>query len=513
MNYLLKNWLVLFTLRLNGHREVKTDKVSRKYAASWFPMLKTKPSDVLIIGAGAAGLAAAHDLSRARRKVIVLEARDRIGGRIFTHKDPSIPIPIELGAEFVHGKSPELWHIAQRAHLQLYEVSERHWYFENGKLSKSDDFWTKIERLNDKMKLSGPDQSFKDFLASLPDDEETRRAKAIAIRYVEGFHAANIERIGVRGLIKANEAADAIEGDKSFRLLNGYDSLTRALRGEAERYGAMIHLNTVVKEIHWSGDGIEAVCEGDNGGGSFAASRAIITLPLGVLQASPGQPAAVQFIPELPQEKQTAIGNLEVGHVIRIVLSFRERFWETMKFLDQNNNPVKFADAGFIHYPDAPLPTWWTQLPIRAPVLVGWVGGPKADRIGRGSTSRQDVADRTETGGDRLAQAAGQALDSLVLDEALTSLSQIFDLSTEFIRARLAACYFHNWQHDPFSRGAYGYVPVEGLDDQRALSQPVDGTLFFAGEATSVGHIGTVHGAIMSGQRAAQEILALQAPR
>ncbi len=86
---------------------MKTDKDSRKYAASWFPMLKTKPSDVLIIGAGAAGLAAALDLSRAGRKGIVLEARDRIGGRIFTHKDPSVPIPIELGAEFVHGKSPK----------------------------------------------------------------------------------------------------------------------------------------------------------------------------------------------------------------------------------------------------------------------------------------------------------------------------------------------------------------------------------------------------------------------
>src|SRR5205809_369280 len=213
-------------------------------------MLKTKPSDVLIIGAGAAGLAAAHELSRAGRKVIVLEARDRIGGRIFTHKDPSIPIPIELGAEFVHGKSPELWHIAQRAHLQLYEVSERHWYFENGKLSESDDFWTKIERLNDQMKLSGPDQSFKDFLASLPDDEETRRAKAMAIRYVEGFHAANIERIGVRGLTRENEASAEIDGDKTFRFLTGYDSLAHALRVEAEARGAITHLNAIVKEIN-----------------------------------------------------------------------------------------------------------------------------------------------------------------------------------------------------------------------------------------------------------------------
>ena len=275
------------------------------------PNLRNKASDVLIIGAGAAGLAAARDLSGAGRKVTVLEARDRIGGRIFTYKDPSEPIHIELGAEFVHGKSPELWHIAQKAHLELYQVSERHWYLENGKLTKSDDLWTKIESLIDKMKSLDTDQSFKDFLSSLPDDEETRRAKAMAVRYVEGFHAANIERIGVKGLIKANEAADSIDGDKSFRFLNGYDSLVQVLRAEAEAYGATICLNTMVKKIRWSGDGVEAICEADNGDSSVAAFRAIITLPLGVLQTSPDQPAAVRFIPELPLEKQIAIKNLK----------------------------------------------------------------------------------------------------------------------------------------------------------------------------------------------------------
>jgi len=476
--------------------------------ATDLPSPTNKSSAVLIIGAGAAGLAAARDLSVAGCSVIVLEARDRIGGRIFTRRDPAAPIPIELGAEFVHGKSPELWHLAQRAHLELCEVSERHLYFENGKLTKSKNFWAKIESLNEKMRSAGTDKSFKDFLSSLPDDEETRRAKAMAVRYIEGFHAARIDRIGIHGLVKANEAADSIEGDKSFRFLNGYDSLVQVLRAEAEAYGATIRLNTVIKEIRWGSKGVEAVCASGSGDSSVAASCAIITLPLGVLQTSPDQPGAVQFIPELPPEKQTAIKNLETGHVLRIVLSFSERFWETLTCLDQDGNPVKFADAGFIHCPDLPLPTWWTQLPIRAPVLVGWVGGPNADRISRSSTSMHTVADQTESDNAHLAQPVCESLGSLVLDQAITSLTRIFNLSTDYLRDRLAAFYFHDWQHDPFSRGAYGYVPVAGLDDQLALSQPADGTLFFAGEATSVGHIGTVHGAIMSGQRAAREILA-----
>jgi len=108
-----------------------------------------------------------------------------------------------------------------------------------------------------------------------------------------------------------------------------------------------------------------------------------------------------------------------------------------------------------------------------------------------------------------LAQTAGDPLHSFLLNQAIASLSQILNVPTEYILERLAASHFHNWQHDPFSRGAYAYVPVGGLHDQRVLSQTVNSTLFFAGETTSIGHIGTVHGAIMSGQRAANEILAL----
>ena len=452
---------------------------------------KEEIEDVLIIGAGAAGLAAARDLAVAGRKVVVLEARDRIGGRIFTFKDPSETVPIELGAEFVHGKSPELWQIAKRAHLELYEVSRRHLYFENGQLTKSPSFRAAIESLNDSMKASGADQSLKDFLATLPDDEETQRAKAMVVRYVEGFHAARIDRIGIHGLIKANEGADSIAGDRAFRFLDGYSALVQALRAEAESHGAKIRLNTTVKEVLWSDDRVEVVCAVGSGKSSFAGSRAIITLPLGVLQTSQGQSAEVRFVPELPDKKQRAIEHLQMGHVLRIALSFRERFWETLKIWDQDVEPVKFADAGFVHYSELPLPTWWTQLPIRAPVLVGWVAGPKADGISRGGP-----------------HTGGEVLGSLVRDQGIHSLAKLFGLSHEYIRDRLMAVYFHDWQDDPFSRGAYAYVPVDGLDDQIALSQPVGGILFFAGEATTIGHIGTVHGAIMSGQRAASEILA-----
>src|SRR5207302_4605635 len=94
-----------------------------------------------------------------------------------------------------------------------------------------------------------------------------------------------------------------------------------------------------------------------------------------------------------------------------------------------------------------------------------------------------------------------------ILDQAIASLALIFNISLETIRDQLEASYLHDWCHDPFSRGAYSYVPVNGLAAQPILSQPIDNRLFFAGEATSIGHIGPVHGAIQSGQRAAQAIL------
>ena len=431
---------------------------------------------ILIIGAGAAGLAAARDLSRAGWTVTVLEARDRIGGRIFTLSETDSPAPIELGAEFIHGRSPALWEIARAAHLKIHEVSEHHWYFDDGKLSRSRDFWRNVQGLMNKMKSSDADQSFRQFLDSVPDSPDSQRAKDMATRHIEGFHAANIDRIGMRGLVKANEAADPIEGNKSFRFQDGYDPLVQALRAEAENYGASFHLNITVTAIHWQGMQVEVRTSGAD---VYEASAALITLPLGILQ-SRQEDGGIQFVPELPAAKQSAIEQLAVGNVIRINLMFRERFWESAKVWDEHGTAVSFRNAGFFHCPDAAIPTWWTQLPLRAPLLVGWIGGPAADRL--------------------------RSKGALV-DQAINSLSLILNAPSAEIHRQLEASYVHDWHDDPFSRGAYSYVPVDGLEAQQVLSQPLDNKLFFAGEVTCTGHVGTVHGAIQSGQRAAQEVL------
>ena len=464
--------------------------------------------NVLIIGAGAAGLSAARDLSAAGASVIVIEARERIGGRVYTHHENSSIVPVELGAEFVHGKHPALLEILDSAGAPLCDVTDRHWYFEKGVLSKSHDFWNKLTALMDLMNSQQPDRSFSDFLDSLPDDGEARRAKAVAKRYVQGFHAANIERIGVHGLIKANEAEDEIDGDKSFRVLGGYDAAMQTLYQQTFKRGAIFHLKTVVKEIRWSVNRVEAVCATGNRSQSFAASRAVITLPLGVLQADAEKLGSVRFVPELPEDKQNAIRLLEMGQVVRVVLRFRKRFWEQLD-IPGTGAREDFEQLGFIHYPEAPIPTWWTLLPIRAPILVGWTGGPNAEKLAararRLAESGLDDEQHGESG------ARDEQIASLdrgeILNVAIRSLQQIFGISESKLRELLVASYTHDWHSDPFARGAYAYLPVNGLEAQQALARPVDETLFFAGEATSVGHIGTVHGAIESGQRAAREVL------
>lgn len=469
-------------------------------------------NEVLIIGAGAAGLAAARDLVAAGARVQVIEARDRIGGRVYTLHDASSPLPIEFGAEFVHGKHPALLEILDSVAAPFCDVTDRHWYFENGELSKSHDFWNKLTALMDLMSLEKPDRSFKEFLDSLPDDDATREAKAVATRYVQGFEAARPERIGVHGLVKENEANDEIDGNHSFRILGGYDTVMQALHDQAVSCGAVFHLNTVVEEIRWREHHIEAVCKTGGGDRTFTASRAVITLPLGVLQLSvqsqlgagtagvspadrgssptvsegSDQSAAVRFVPDLPEATQNAIRGLVMGEVIRIVLRFRKRFWEHLD-ISGTSALEDMEQLGFIHYPEAPIPTWWTLLPIRAPILVGWTGGPNAEELV--ARSREEIA-RKE-----------------ILDAAIASLQQIFRMTESQLRAELVASYTYDWHSDPFSRGAYAYVPVDGLEAQQTLSRPLNNTLFFAGEALSVGHIGTVHGAIETGQRAAREIL------
>src|ERR1043165_3091411 len=194
----------------------------------------TDETDILIIGAGAAGLAAARELSAANFNVIVLEARDRIGGRIHTHFYSQLPAPVELGAEFVHGKPPQTLKLAELAGVKLIKLPNTHWYFRNALISKSREFWSAMEAVDDEIaKYKGHDESFAEFLDEYSRKHKVDDVRAIATLFVEGFHAAHADRISVLGLVKTNEAAAEIDDEKQFGPAGGYGPIMEWLLDEA----------------------------------------------------------------------------------------------------------------------------------------------------------------------------------------------------------------------------------------------------------------------------------------
>jgi len=254
--------------------------------------------------------------------------------------------------------------------------------------------------------------------------------------------------------------------------------VVQSLYDDAVAGGALVFLNTVVEEVRWQPNEIRITTASSRGSlDSARFSRALITLPLGVLQAK-----SVRFIPELT-EKQTAANKLAMGQVVKIVMRFREPFWEHLKLITKDGKDHSLKDLSFIHAPDELMPTWWTLVPEQTPVLIGWTGGSRAEELL--STDEQAIR-----------------------NHALKSLVTIFGVEQERIEELLAEVYYHDWYGDPFSQGAYSYVPVGGLEAQAQLAAPIANTLFFAGEATNTeGHQGTVHGAIATGLRAAREII------
>jgi hypothetical protein len=437
--------------------------------------MKSVQYDMLVIGAGVAGLNAGRLLAQAGRRVAILEARSRIGGRIWTRQvsleGSARPVPGELGAEFVHGLPPESWSLIKGAALSTYEVNGSSLWFDGSRLEAAGNQQGGAVQVLEEMtqwarrQPPGSDISFADYLKRRAVDPLTARA---ASNYVEGFNAADQNRISVAALAKQQAAEDAIGADRIFRVEAGYAAVPEFLAGQFITAGGELILDAPVKRIVWRRGAVAIEAGGSEGSRLYQADRALISVPLGVLQAG-----LIEFLPR-PVDVLTHANRLSAGAVMRMLLVFKRKFWS--------------EGLSFLFAPTESPPTWWTPMPHQAPMLTGWAGGPRAAALLRLVTKEGDAG--------------------ALLDQCLAALSKIFALSLSDIRESLVSWHFHDWQGDEFARGAYSYVPAGALDAPEKISRPVEDTLYFAGEhVDTTGHWGTVHAALATGASAARQVL------
>lgn len=429
--------------------------------------------DVIVVGAGAAGLAAAAALGKAGRSVLVLEARDRPGGRMWTRLEPGLRAPIELGAEFIHGDSPETAQLLRQVGAAPVDTAGERWSLLDGRLQRrTESLLGKVRAALDTAGvLAQPDMSLEDFLASAAGRSLPEEARVMARAFVSGFDAADPRLISLHSVAEEWRSGGMLDSSQS-RPPGGYHTALQALATALDGSGVRVHLQTVVTAVSWSDRAVEVA--GLRYGQPFRATarKAIITVPLGVLQAPADAPGAIRFAPPL-DAKQTALARLRSGPVLKVILRFQRPFWE-------QQDGGRYAEASFFHAPGKVFPTFWTLLPERTPLLNAWVGGPTAARL-------------CELG------------DEEIIRQAMDCARTIF-CGGEGL-PELQAAYVHNWARDPYARGAYSYVAVGGGDAREVLATTLGGTLFFAGEATdTTGEATTVTGALRSGARAAMEI-------
>ena len=251
-------------------------------------------TEVVVIGAGVAGLSCAQALCEAGLRVTILEARSRVGGRIWTVHPSQTNAPVELGAEFIHGLPREVWQIVERAGLQTHELTGNRWRLEQARLAPMSGSWDLIDGIFSRIDKSAPDRSFQDFMDHACGDlpQHTRKEAAA---YVESFHACNASRISAHSLARWHGSDREIQGHRGFRFPNGYEGLVGALVAASKPDFLTVRLNTVVTELAWSPGTVEVTAQSpeQQQDASTRADAAVITLPLGVLQAPPGAGGAV----------------------------------------------------------------------------------------------------------------------------------------------------------------------------------------------------------------------------
>lgn len=421
-----------------------------------------KSHDVVVIGAGMAGLTAARDMLGAGLEVVVLEARDRVGGRIHTLHEPA-PHGLEIGAQMIHGSRAPTWELVREFGIETRPFPD--WItwpwsaaagFQKPDRVREAGVEERLERAFHAYR--GEDVSFQRFLDDqkfTPEEQESLGEHALS-------WSSEPAEISLRAAME-DEAAWEMYFDRNYQVVGGYDRLPRKL---ADALGDRVRLSSVVREIAWGRYDAVVSYERNGRTETARARRALVTLPIGVLQSD-----TPVFSPELPAWKRESIRSLKMGRVVVVHFLFDTWFWR-----DAVPGLPGFSTRGG-------RISFWDPHPIGtgAPVLLGWITGVPAQEL-------------SDLGGEA------------ARDRALGWVEEVFPSSGA--RQRLKWSSVRDWLKDPYSHGSYSFTCPGGAMARSILATPIEG-LHFAGEATAAPpHYQTVHGAYLSGRRAGREILA-----
>jgi monoamine oxidase len=416
---------------------------------------------IIVVGGGAAGLMAAAELLKQGNRVTILEANDRLGGRIHTIRNASFKRPVEAGCEFVHGDLPLTVELLKAANIEYKPVRGTMTRVGNdGEWKTQDDFTVGWKELMEQMNEVTNDVTVDEFLRRNFSDDKYKQLRTSVLRFAEGFDLADTSKASVLAL--REEWME--EEEEQYRVPGGNDQLIRYLEKKCREANGAIHASAMVTSINWKRNEVTILAQN---GQTYHGNKVIVTVPLGVLQADT---PSINFQPAI-NDYLNASKKIGFGSVVKVLLQFKESFWEQRK-----------KNIGFL-FANAPIPTWWTQLPSDFPLLTGWAGGPQAWML--------ETRD-----------------DGTIQQLALQSLSIIFQRSVDDLEDLLTAYEIVNWRNDPFTRGGYSYCTVESVKAQELFSKPLQDTIYFAGEAFYNGPSpGTVEAALASAANVVEKIL------
>ena len=404
---------------------------------------------------------AGRELTRAAHRVTVLEARDRIGGRIWQFDPSEFGYGAEGGAEFIHGEAPVTRALVREAALTLVPSGGERWDKRGGTLRNRVASIPGEELLPEKLAALESDLPIADFLTTRFAGEKYAALRQSIIRMTEGYDAADPTRASTFAL-----RDEWLGGGmrQSHRLHEGYGALMDFLAADCCRLGATIRLHAEIKAIEVRDD--KARVSGISGA-AVEADAVIVTVPLPVLHD-------IEFSPAIPR-KLAAAERIGFGDVIKLLFGFKTAFWTQSAGRDLSRLSFMISDEF--------VPTWWTQYPRPCPVLTGWLAGPRADKL--------------------------MALpEAELIDRGLASLARIFDTPQGELTAALTGARALHWGNDRFARGAYSYATPESHTAQEELAQPASGIVHYAGEALYRGaDMGTVEAALANGRDTATAIL------